>query len=249
LIKVAAVHSIPVETPRKEFRKKGHQKLLSDIKVQPQPSRLQLILQNLRSTNLRSHRKYSLAQIAIAAVLAFCLVTGGVAYASDGAVPGDPLYGLDRALENIQLGLTSNPDAVAALRLKLAEERLAEAEDRLLAGDVENGQVALDAYGAEISALAQLVAGPEGVDQDALTELVKAAQEVHLDVLSGLLDKVPEQAQDAIQQAIDSSEKNRKNPGPPKDVGPPDDAGKPEDVGPPEDKGKPADPGSQGSGE
>lgn len=236
LTKVAAVRSVPVETPREEFRKKGHQKLLSEITAQTPATRLQVILQNLRSTKIRSHRKFSLAQIAMAAFLAFSLITGGVAYASDGAVPGDPLYGLDRALENMQLGLTFNPDAVAELRLKLVEERLAEAEDRFLAGDIENGQKALDAYGAEISALAQLLAGPEGFDQDGLTDMVNKAHDVHINVLSGLLDTVPEQAQDAIQQAIDHSGLNIEEPGGSKDAGKPADAGKPEGTGKPEGK-------------
>jgi len=53
--------------------------------------------------------------------------------------------------------------------------------------------------------LAQLVGGPDGVDQEALTELVSAAFAIHQDVLTGLLAIVPEQAQEAIREAINAS--------------------------------------------
>jgi hypothetical protein len=64
--------------------------------------------------------------VVMASMMALLLATAGVGLAADDAMPGDPLYGLDRALENFGVGNG------------MAEERLTEA-----AGLFESGQVGL----------------------------------------------------------------------------------------------------------
>ncbi len=64
--------------------------------------------------------------VVMASMMALLLATAGVGLAADDAMPGDPLYGLDRALENFGVG-----DG-------MAEERLTEA-----VGLFESGQVGL----------------------------------------------------------------------------------------------------------
>lgn len=57
------------------------------------------------------------------------LVLGSVSIvgAANNAVPGNTLYPVDMGLEEVQLSLTSNPQAQVDLRTQLAEERLVEA--------------------------------------------------------------------------------------------------------------------------
>ena len=69
--------------------------------------------------------------ILAAVVLAMGVGFGGVAIAADNAGPGDPLYGLDQAIEEVKLQLTSDDEAEAELRLKFAHERLEEAVGEL----------------------------------------------------------------------------------------------------------------------
>jgi hypothetical protein len=73
-------------------------------------------------------RGLAMAGTVAAIILVLVAGAGGVLYAAEGAVPGDPLYGIDRAVESARLGLTSEPQAAMELLLSLAEERLLEAE-------------------------------------------------------------------------------------------------------------------------
>ena len=62
-----------------------------------------------------------------ASVLAIVLSFGGVAYGANGPVPGDTLYGLDAALENVGIGGGG------------LEERLSEAGELIDDGQVDEG--------------------------------------------------------------------------------------------------------------
>ena len=64
---------------------------------------------------------------AVAALVLMFSATAGIAYAADGAVPGDTLYGLDLALEDIGVGNGG------------FEERLTEASTLVERGQVEQG--------------------------------------------------------------------------------------------------------------
>jgi hypothetical protein len=50
----------------------------------------------------------------------------GTAFAADASLPGQPLYGIDLAIEKVQEALAVSPAAEARLGLRLAEERAAE---------------------------------------------------------------------------------------------------------------------------
>jgi len=76
-------------------------------------------------------------QIIIITMLALSAATGGVVYASDTAEPGDLLYGLDQAVEQVHLNLAPNAEAAAEIHLEIASERLEEAQGRLAASDFE----------------------------------------------------------------------------------------------------------------
>lgn len=238
LRKFEVVRSLPLETARAEFRKKGHQALLNTINTRQPEASSERILAALRWLVARKSGKFNLVKVLAAAALAFVSVTG-VVYASNAAAPGDMLYGLDRAIERVRLQMAAGAEDIIALRLAFAEERLREVEDRIAADDIDDAQAALDSYGEEISALAELVAGQDGFDEKAHIELVNAALTVHNDVLLRVLEKVPEQAQEAIQKAIEKQDKVRGNL---KETGKPDKPDKPDK---PKENGQPEDPGSQ----
>lgn len=173
-----------------------------------------------------------LLKLAIAAALALTATAGGVAYAANASNPGDFLHGLDLAVENIQLNLAPDVLSRVQLRLAFANERLAEAQATFSKNDVADGLEAMNEYGAEISAIAQLVESANGADKAELTSLLENAQGVHQDVLTKLLDTVPEQAKGSIQKALDASNSPLGLPeSVPDGVGTPNGAGNPH--GPP----------------
>lgn len=82
--------------------------------------------------------------------IAFLLIGSGTVYAADAAVPGEPLYAIDRTLEEIQAILTKNPEASVALHLAHADERLSEAQE-LVDGEGSGAlRDALIEYGSDI---------------------------------------------------------------------------------------------------
>jgi hypothetical protein len=77
-----------------------------------------------------AHRAVS---IALAFLLGFVLGTYGVVSASAGSLPGEPLYGIKRTLEQTQLLFSPGPRARAELETSFSERRVDEVQ-RLLAG-------------------------------------------------------------------------------------------------------------------
>jgi hypothetical protein len=135
-------------------------------------------------------RKWAVAGVVTALVLALLLSSGGVIYAADAAVPGDPLYGVDQAVESARLGLTHRPESVLNLLLALADERLLEAEELAAMQDEGNLGVVLENYGATVSSLAQTLGTVEGADKANLTTLLDNAFSKHEVRLTRILGPV-----------------------------------------------------------
>lgn len=56
-------------------------------------------------------------------------ITGvGTVAASNNSIPGDPLFGLDKAIEEVQVSLATNDEAKAKIKLEIVKERLNELE-------------------------------------------------------------------------------------------------------------------------
>lgn len=92
--------------------------------------------------------------LVIAAVVSLA-AGGGVAFAADAAAPGDALYGVDLAMEEVRLSLTSDSEAIFDYQLDRAEERLGEAKKLAAAGDTENFSEALSGYGEAFAGAAK----------------------------------------------------------------------------------------------
>jgi hypothetical protein len=141
---------------------------------------LDVLRAKLRSVNpfIRTRRP-NMTWILIMTTVVSLLAGGGVIRAADGAAPGDPLYGLDRAIETIRLKLTKDPPAAVELQLEFVKERLLEAEKLVDEGDGEHLGTALGGYGEEISDLARTVGRTEEVDRKAVTGLLDKGLSPH----------------------------------------------------------------------
>lgn len=184
------------------------------------PRRVRAQLLPSRPAALRGIRRPSLlrplalrpawARVAAVVVALVCTSGLGVAYAADGSLPGDPLYGVDRAIESLRLSLTTSPLRRAELALANAEERLAELQILATTGSTaDDFESALEGYGASIALaakeLAQGEADGDEASAEALAALLGEALAVQHQVLSGVRDKVPAPGQAAIDRAIEGS--------------------------------------------
>ena len=136
---------------------------------------------------------------AIAAVLLLTLGSSSALAASQGATPGDPLYGVKRASERISLALHRSPDSKAALHLEFAQRRLDEIE-ALVADGRDITDLAAD-FAAELDA-----AGAAATDT-ILARLLERT-DAHIAHLNEILSRAPEAAQKGLETAIERAERN-----------------------------------------
>jgi hypothetical protein len=77
--------------------------------------------------------------LAVLLALLMVLVASGILVsAADAAVPGDWMYGVDRAMDGLRLSLALDPKQKAQVEIQLAQERLREAQTLTRRGETEN---------------------------------------------------------------------------------------------------------------
>jgi hypothetical protein len=122
----------------------------------------------------------------------------GTAFAADASAPGETLYSVDQAMEQVQTALATSPQAQARLFLSLASERAGEVGKLAEKGDLENVGTAMQLYSTQVALLADL----DGVD-DALLDEALVEQEEQLDeafdYMVGDRDQLKTQDQDRDQ--------------------------------------------------
>jgi hypothetical protein len=187
--------------------------------------------------------------VAIAATLLMGVSNVALATVADPAVPGDALYGVDRAYERVGalVGFDTTNAGERATEVMVLQERGKSAEalalvqetlTRLLESDDPEGAVQEFTAGlgnseAVKAKVAEILSVAKGVDTTG-----SAVSEIARSIVDTIV--LPEQAR--------GNPGGPDNPGPPENAGPPDGAGPPEDAGPPENagKGKPVEPGQSG---
>ncbi len=169
------------------------------------------------ATTLERRRpRHRLLVVLIAAAITTILLAGGAVAASAGALPGQLLYPVKRAVEKIDLAFHHDPASRARLHLEFAQRRLNELSTLLelrKAGQTVDIGAAMRAYQSEISQVQDAIAqDPASADLQALLSHVQDELAGHVAVLTQLRDTVvPTQARDAIQNAIDRAETARAN--------------------------------------
>ena len=185
---------------------------------------------------------YILASVVLA--LGLLVMSAGVAWASEGSLPGDALYSVKRTIEEARLALTWTAVSEAALLTQYIDGRMAETEALLAAGREEDLGMSLAGYGDMLSRLIDLAGqapisgGPGSLEhiQESLTRHIQTLQRVQV--------QVPPAAQAAISQAIDHSNHGQevieyvRSGGSPSDLAPGQLKKTPgQPGGPPEDRG------------
>jgi hypothetical protein len=182
LMAAGMLSEAPVVKPPAAFRRQARSRLM--VRIQPPGEEkvtfLEMARQKLRPSSAGSPgRRLGLAWVLLLVLLATVLLTAGTAYASDAAVPGQPLYTLDRSLERIRAGITRDPAALVTVQLAFADERLSEA--RVLAGDAQSGNFkeALAGYGESIGTVVQTIGAAGEVAGKGLDRILDEALSGH----------------------------------------------------------------------
>jgi hypothetical protein len=195
---------LPTHGPSPEFIAATEARLLRRIKAyDPRSAR--------RESRMAGLARWSLPQSAVftaAITLVVIIASGlGASSASAQALPGDVLYPVKQGLEEISLTFSMSTAGEAALLADFADERLQEIE-QLVAKHREADLIAgFEYYGTTLS---RLDAAVEQLPSDS-TQLdgIRARLARHTQALWALRDRLPEQAQSALERAIDHSQKSR----------------------------------------
>ncbi len=121
-----------------------------------------------------------------------------------GITPDSPLYFLDRLFEAIAVSLTFDPAKKAELRLRYAEERLAELEVMKEKNKTEVIKELSIEYAEELEEAEKELekAEKEGKNVTEIEVKLRNTTARHIEVLTRVYQEVPEEARPAILQAI-----------------------------------------------
>lgn len=186
---------LPGPRMRDEFRAELRNRLILEAQtaLAPRP----------RGTAWTSLLRRSFTRPALAAMVAAIVLLAGTGSAAAGSLPGDPGFGLKRAIEDLQVNLTFDDVQRIQLLAQLADRRLAELqlvaehEDRAPTASEQYAQ-AVAKFRAAVDALQQ--AAPQDKAEKA-QDVAEAAREKHDAIIEDLAPRVTEKAKDALERA------------------------------------------------
>ncbi|HEY7625340.1 MAG TPA: DUF5667 domain-containing protein [Candidatus Limnocylindria bacterium] len=181
---------------RDEFRRELRSRLLSEAAVALAPA-------PRRWTSLRVLRPV------LAAAAAFVLIVVGATGAAASSLPGDALYSVKRASENVVVAFTFDDLARMELLSDIADRRLAELAEiarRTPSGAPTATQEYADAVGRFAEALDKLRTADSADKRDAAKALAEAARAKHKAVLDAVKEGLPQDLQPDVDRVIEDEE-------------------------------------------
>jgi hypothetical protein len=194
---IQRLHTASVEVKPDPLRKASTRRAFLD---QASLIRADLNESKISSKKIIPFKTRAISAVIVSVILAVGLLTGTV-YASNSACPGDFLYPVDRAAEQIQINLTTNPYEQIQFMLSLTDERVSESEILFNNGDIQNLPVAIGGYYELVNRISNTMDFMQG-DIDDLQQTVESVLSVHEQTLQALMDQVPEQALPGLTQAL-----------------------------------------------
>lgn len=165
---------------------------------------------------LKNTMKIKYAIPAIAGIIILAL--GGTGFAAQNSLPNDTLYPVKIAIEKVELAISSlGGNHKAEIKLKHALKRLEEVQalieehqkDGVIEEEEENEEMeASETLEEQTEEAIKASDEEENIDKKArIIEKLERLTERHQEVLQRVYDKVPEQAKNAIEHAMEMSEK------------------------------------------
>lgn len=153
-----------------------------------------------------------IAHLVLIGIIAALFVSGsGVAVASNGSKPGDTLYSIDRASENVQLALAVTDSLKTTTHIAIAEERLLEIKALLAEKDVNAAgiDVALSNFEEHKSRVSELLGDDGGVDeQEQELENKLGDKKAEIDKLFESQQKLLESQREALKKQYEQALKD-----------------------------------------
>jgi hypothetical protein len=150
---------------------------------------------------------------AFAAAAAFIIVVGGATTASGSSLPGDPLYGLKRTTEDVQVLLTFDDVARMALLSELTDRRLDDLA-KIAAQHPAAAPTATSEYADAVERFNDAVDKLRSDDSDdkraAAQAVAEAAREKHRAVLDAVRSRLSGERRDDLDRVIER-EQEREN--------------------------------------
>jgi hypothetical protein len=131
--------------PSEESHNAQRSKLLASIVEEQESVTFAAKTRNKQQTLGKPQRRFAMSWIFIAATLVALAGGSGVVYASGDALPGDALYPVKIASEDVQLFFNDDEGDVDLL-LEFMDERVGEMDRLVARDDIENADIALNAY-------------------------------------------------------------------------------------------------------
>ena len=192
--------------PSEESHDAQRRKLLASIAKEQESVTFAAKTRNKQQTLGKPQRRFAMSWVFIAAAL-FALAGGsGVVYASGDALPGDALYPVKIASEDVQL-FFSDDEGDVDLLLKFMDERVGEMDQLVDRDDIENADIALNVYENQMKQLTSLMTKMQPDDPvagDALQAEVQnqleeqARRMLNINEESGERLQIREQTQDQL---------------------------------------------------
>jgi hypothetical protein len=186
---------------REQFRKELRGRLMSEavVVLAPRPSRFSFP---------------AILRPALAAAAILVLISAGATSAAASSLPGDPLYAVKRAGEDVRLALTFDEVARTELLSELTDRRLEElaeiAKHRPSSAPTATQEYA-DAVNNFANALDRLRDADSEDKRNAAQTLAEAARAKHKAVLDAVKDQLPADAQADVQK-VNDDEQERTSP-------------------------------------
>jgi hypothetical protein len=150
----------------------------------------------------------------LATAVILLVVFAGTTSAAASSIPGDPLYAVKRAGEDVRLALTFDDLARTRLLAELTDRRLeelAEIAKRRPSSAPNATQEYADAVNNFANALDKLRGADSGDKRDAAEALAEAAREKHKAALDAVKDALPSEHQTEVQR-VNDQEQERTSP-------------------------------------
>jgi len=188
---------LPEPRVRDEFRRELRARLMREAAVTLVPKR-------------RETAWTAWLRPAFAAGLAALVLIVGAGSAAANSLPGDAVFPLKRAIEEVRVALTFDDVERVRVLAELADQRLSELEQ--VASRDDKAPTASDEYAqavarfrAAVDALQQ--AAPED-KSEAAQDVADAAREKHAFILEQLKDRLSERAADSVDRATEEEQKD-----------------------------------------
>ena len=212
LLRIALeIRKTPDAKPSPAFKIKARVWLMEQIHERQAVTKRALARYNGQMKPIQYRRRFSMAGIIIAIVLALSAAGGGAVYASQGSLPGDALYQVKLGTEQVRMILPGDDVTRAELTLSFAERRMEEIVALAEAGRVQHMGLAVTKYDDAVKkVLARMeLVRDENSAAGNITTLVAEATARHLSVLDTVYDMVPDEAKPAITRARERSLKGQ----------------------------------------